>query len=661
MEGRVLILAPRGRDAALAADLLGQKGMNTLVCDSLDALVEHLAEGAGAALVTEEALAAGHRAGLTAWVSMQPRWSDFPFIVLANGARAPRTAAAAAILDSLGNVLLLERPLHAEALLGAVRSALKARQRQYEVRAFAGTLEQSVADRTRELETARESLQIALDAAEMGSWDLDLVHDTARRTLRHDEIFGYAGLQPRWGREAFLRHVVPEERGTVAAAFDAALEKGVLEIECRIDAADGTSRWVALKGRVHRDPSGRPVRMTGVISDVTARKEADARLAQVAKMDSIGQLTGGVAHDFNNLLTPILGSLDILRRRIRGDARAERLLDGALQAAERAATLTQRLLAFSRRQTLAPQSVDLGALLDGIVELVRRSLGPTIRVDVEVAPDLPAARVDPNQLELALLNLAINARDAMPQGGRLSIMVDRMVAGAGHPAGLKPGPYVRTIVRDTGTGMDRATLAKAVEPFFSTKGVGRGTGLGLSMVHGLAAQSGGILELASEPGRGTVVTLWLPATARAAGPLAGATDEPRVARPGSTVLLVDDEELVRASTADMLRDLGYTVLEATSGARALTMLRSGAQVDLVVTDYLMPGMSGAALIQEIRQSGSTVPIVLITGYTNAASDVPGDVAKLAKPFRQVDLAARLAALLEDRPAPRPATQLRIVE
>nr|WP_280922923.1 PAS domain-containing hybrid sensor histidine kinase/response regulator [Rubellimicrobium aerolatum] len=493
----------------------------------------------------------------------------------------------------------------------------------------------------------------------MGSWDLDLRSGTARRGGRHDEIFGYAEPEPHWSQETFMRHVAPEERAAVAAAFDEALATGVLDIECRIEAAGGGRRWIAVKGRVHRDAEGRPARMTGVVSDVTARKDADARLAQAAKMDSIGQLTGGVAHDFNNLLTPILGSLDLLRRRIPNDPRAERLLDGALQAAERAATLTQRLLAFARRQTLAPQAVDLGALIEGLVELVRRSLGPTIKVGVEVAPDLPAARVDPNQLELALLNLAINARDAMPQGGRLSIRAEE--ASAGERGGLAPGRYVRVVVADTGIGMDKATLAKAVEPFFSTKGVGRGTGLGLSMVHGLAAQSGGTLHLASEPGRGTSVELWLPATDREEAGASGPEAQAMPVRPGATILLVDDEQLVREATADMLRDLGYGVVEASSGLRALALLRSHPGVEAVVTDYLMPGMSGAALIRELRQGGYALPVLLVTGYANAGVDVPEDVARLAKPFRQADLATRLAALLGAECKGRPGTALRVVE
>ena len=661
MEARVLVLAPRGRDAAVACGLLRQHDLHCASCADIGALMRALGDGAGAVLVTEEALAAPGRDALFAWVEAQPRWSDLPFVVLANGHKAPRTPVAAATIEALGNVVLLERPLHADAMLGAIRSALKARRRQYEVRAFADTLERSVAERTHDLEAARESLEIALVAAEMGSWDLDLATDAARRTLRHDEIFGYPALQPSWGRAAFLSHVVPEDREAVVAAFDAAFDSGALDVECSINGADGVRRWIAVKGRVHYDGAGRPVRMTGVVADITARKEADARLAQAAKMDTIGQLTGGVAHDFNNLLTPIIGSLDLLRRHAGSDARSGRLIENATQAAERAATLTQRLLAFARRQTLEPRSVDTGALINGIVELARRSLGPTIDIAVEVPPRLAAARVDPNQLELALLNLAVNARDAMPAGGRLTIAAGEVLVDARNALSLRPGAYVRIAAADTGTGMDKATLARAVEPFFSTKGIGRGTGLGLSMVHGLAAQSGGTLRVESTPGTGTTVELWLPVSDEAGETVDRRRPEPAAVRRTATVLLVDDEEMVRTMTADLLRDVGYGVVEMSSGAQALSALRSGLEADMIVTDYLMPGMTGAALIEELRREGNRLPVLLITGYANAGDDVPPDVPRLSKPFRQVDLTARIDELVRTGTASGARSRIRAVK
>lgn len=462
-----------------------------------------------------------------------------------------------------------------------------------------------------------------------------------------------------WNLEAFLNQVDPKQREGVKRTLEEAWRTGTLDLECSIDAADGVKRWIVLKGRVLHDAEGAPVRMSGVISDVTDRKEADAQLAQAQKMDAIGQLTGGVAHDFNNLLTPIVGSLDLMRRRHKDDERTQRMIGGALQAAERAATLTQRLLAFARRQALQPRAVDIGGLIDGLVDLIRRSLGPSITVVLEVPRHLSSARVDPNQLELALLNLAINARDAMPGGGRLTLTVSQSVVDDRNLIGLAAGSYIRLTAADTGTGMDRATLARATEPFFSTKGVGKGTGLGLSMVHGLAAQSGGTLRLTSEPGAGTAVELWLPATEEAPVDTIETAPEPVQARRGAKVLLVDDEDLVRAATADMLRDIGYVVVEMASASQALSAIRSGVDADILVSDYLMPGMTGGQLIGELRSSGIRMPALLVTGYAAAGEDVPDDIPRLAKPFRQVDLAARVDELLRQSPAGRP--KLRAVD
>ena len=651
MDDRVLILAPRGRDAFVAADLLRRGAIPAEIVPDLATLVAELARGVAAVLITEEALVAGDRSALAAWVAAQPTWSDLPFVMLANGGRAPRSPAAAQRLDELGNVVMLERPLHAEAMLGAVRSAIKARQRQYELRTAAATLEAAVAQRTAELEAARDSLEFALEAAGMGSWDLDVASGDIRRSPRHDEIFGYGEPQSYWSVERLIGHVDPAQRDEIAAALTDAARTGSLDVECAIQGADGSRRWISKKGRMRYDADGAPERLTGVVADITTRKEADAQLAQAQKMDAIGQLTGGVAHDFNNLLTPIVGSLDLVRRRHKDDERTQRMVSGAMQAAERAATLTQRLLAFARRQALQPKAVDVGALIEGLVDLIRRSLGPTIKVTIEVADDLPSARVDPNQLELALLNLAINARDAMPGGGQLTVTVGGATVDERNAIGLSAGRYVRILASDTGIGMDKATLARATEPFFSTKGVGKGTGLGLSMIHGLAAQSGGTLTLSSEPGRGTRVELWLPATQEEPAVVADHRNEPVTARRAAKILLVDDEDIVRFATADMLRDIGYQVVEAASGSQALAAIRGGVDVDLLVTDYLMPGITGAALISELRATGHHLPALLITGYAAAGEDVPADVPRLAKPFRQVDLAARVDDLLTAAPMP----------
>ncbi len=369
-----------------------------------------------------------------------------------------------------------------------------------------------------------------------------------------------------------------------------------------------------------------------------------AKLHEAQKLETLGQLTGGVAHDFNNLLTPVIGNLDLIRRRLAPDDKSHRLIDAALQAASRASTLVQRLLAFARRQDLRPRSINIGSLLDGMTDLVRRSLDPAIEVEIEHADDLPPARVDPNQLELAILNLAINARDAMPRGGKLRIKAFRCTRQERGP--IEPGDYVCISVEDSGTGMDRQTLDRAVEPFFSTKGVGKGTGLGLSMVHGLAAQLGGMLTLRSVPGSGTTAEIWLPI---ATEPAAAEDSEPpplMVAVRHAMILLVDDEELVRIGTGEMLSDLGYEVIEATSGAEALRQLRGSEPPDLMITDYLMPGMNGVDLAEQAKRLAPGMKILLITGYSTISEGPGSSLPRLAKPFRQADLAERVAKLLD---------------
>lgn len=386
-----------------------------------------------------------------------------------------------------------------------------------------------------------------------------------------------------------------------------------------------------------------------VESRTREREAAVAQLHEVQKLETMGQLTGGVAHDFNNLLTPILGSLDMLSRREGLDDRSVRFIDSALQAAERAKTLVARLLAFARRQTLEPQSVDVSELLAGMLDLIRGSLGPTIRVMFDGAQGPCTARVDPNQLELAVLNLAVNARDAMPNGGMLTIGVSQERVEAGHPTRLREGEYVRVSIVDTGEGMDEATLARAIEPFFSTKGIGRGTGLGLSMVHGLSAQSGGALQMSSSPGVGTRADLWLPQAPQDArlGPGAG-DQQPHPAGGPTTLLLVDDEPLVRESVAEALEDLGYEVVQASSGPEALSILRSGAHIAGVITDYLMPGMTGGELIVRLAEECPELPVLLVTGYAKAAEDVAETVPRVAKPFRQAELAQAVDAILGAR-------------
>jgi len=392
-------------------------------------------------------------------------------------------------------------------------------------------------------------------------------------------------------------------------------------------------------------------------------REREAALAQVhemRKVESLGQLTGGVAHDFNNLLMAVLGNLDLLRKYIGDDPKIRRLIDGAIQGAERGATLTKRMLAFARRQELKPETVNVPVLVDSMVEMLRRSLGPGTPITTDFAADVPATRVDPNQLELALLNLALNARDAMPLGGQLTISAHRERMAAGEVPRLRPGEYVCIAERDTGHGMDEATLKRAAEPFFTTKGAGRGTGLGLSMVDGLVAQSGGAMRITSQLGAGTTVELWLPVSAVDEVAAAPPVRPARPARPPSIadlrscrVLVVDDDPIVAIGTVAMLEDLGHVATEVPSGEAAWQLLCSEAVIDLVITDHAMPGMTGTELAARIQRNWPELPIVIASGYAELPGDGDLGLPRLSKPYRQQDLAAVLARLVRDRPVARP--------
>jgi CheY-like chemotaxis protein/two-component sensor histidine kinase len=365
-------------------------------------------------------------------------------------------------------------------------------------------------------------------------------------------------------------------------------------------------------------------------------------------MEAIGQLTGGVAHDFNNLLMVVLGNLELLGKHVGGDAKATRLVDGAIQGARRGAALTQRLLAFARQQDLQVKPVDLAELVSGMNDLLRRSVGSSISIETILPATLPPALVDANQLELALLNLAVNARDAMPDGGTLSISL-REEQVAGNDA-LGKGAYLVLAVADGGTGMDAETLKKAVDPFFSTKELGKGTGLGLSMIHGLAVQLNGALRLTSELGVGTTAELWLPATERR--PERPAEAELPVPQAASRlkILLVDDDALIAMSSVDMLEDLGHEVVEANSGSQALELI-SGQHFDLVITDYSMPGMTGAQLAQAARNIHPALPIVLATGYADLPAGTDIDLPRLAKPYDQAQLAKEIAKAMAGETVP----------
>jgi PAS domain S-box-containing protein len=443
----------------------------------------------------------------------------------------------------------------------------------------------------------------------------------------------------------------PSARRAVQSDWPSLLQTGNLtDAEYRVVTRAGKFLDVLASARVERDEQGAFQRALGGLTDVTERKRAAEALRQSQKMEAVGQLTGGVAHDFNNLLTVVIGSLDLLHKRLPADdARALRLLDNAIQGAQRGASLTQRLLAFSRGQALSPTAVEVTELVRGMSDLLRSSLGPGIQVETLFPLDVARAYADANQLELALLNLAVNARDAMAGNGLLTISAREMQVAAGQAGELAPGQYVVLSVADTGEGMDEATLARCMEPFFTTKGIGKGTGLGLSMVYGLAAQSGGRLLLRSCKGKGTTAELWLPRAKMDAAALPQrATDrtdtrsEPLDRR---VVLVVDDDLLVLASTASMLDELGHKVVEATSGRQALEILQAGAKADLVMTDQVMPNMTGLQLAAELKRLWPDLPVLLATGYAERRELVSAGLPLLHKPFGQNVLAGAIAHCL----------------
>jgi PAS domain S-box-containing protein len=460
----------------------------------------------------------------------------------------------------------------------------------------------------------------------------------------------------------FSRFYTEEDRraGEADRALATAEREGRYEKEGWRVRKDGSRFWAHVILDPIRDDDGALLGFAKITRDVTERVDSQRALLQAQealfqsqKMDAIGQLTGGVAHDFNNLLMAVLGSLELLRKRLPDEPRINRLLDNAIQGAQRGAALTQRMLAFARRQDLNPAAVDVPALVRGMTDLLQRSLGPEIAIQTRFPPKLAAVSVDANQLELALLNLAVNARDAMPQGGTLTIAAREESVLPGQNSKLAPGRYVCLSVTDNGEGMDEETLERAREPFFTTKGAGKGTGLGLSMVHGLAEQSGGRLVLESRRGDGTVAALWLPearpdadlsSLARLPDPEAGEAE--RALR----VLAVDDDGLVLMNTAAMLEDLGHTVFEASSGKQALEILRRDEAIDLVVTDQAMPYMTGAQLLAEIRANWPELRVILATGYAELPPGTDTDASRLAKPFRQEDLRRAILGAMRDTAA-----------
>lgn len=595
-----LVLAPTGRDAEIACGLLRKAGIAARACQTVQACAELLDDRTTFLVLADEALIGAELRGLAEWIATQPTWSDLPVLVLTHHGVKEFNPRVAQISDQLGDVTLLERPFHPATFISLARSSLRSRLRQYEARA-----------RLEEIRESEESLRVALDAGHLGSWEFDVDTGKLSCSATCKAVFGRSA-EGRFEYADLLATIHPEDLDRMRAAVRRSIEAGVdYAIEYRTIWPDGSAHWAEVRARRVEDRRGGGIRLVGVSSDITARKTVEERLRllneslevrvaertealnrthaaiveemeqrqrvedqlrQAQKMEAVGQLTGGVAHDFNNLLMAVLGNLQLLRKRLLWDQKLLHLVDSSIQGAERGAALTRRLLAFARRQELSIGPVDVADLARGMEDLLVRSVGQGICIEWQLADDLPPASADGNQLELALLNLVVNARDALPEGGVVTISLDRRTA-AGDD--LAAGDYIRLAVTDTGIGMDASTLERAVDPFFSTKEVGRGTGLGLSMIHGLAVQLSGALKLHSKPGEGTTAELWLPVAvgSRAiTAPTAEPAALPRLDR-SARILAVDDDALILMSTVDMLEDLGHSVISAHSGAKALQLMR----------------------------------------------------------------------------------------
>jgi PAS domain S-box-containing protein len=677
---RAVVLAPKGRDAEVAERILVEVGVAAESTATLATLVEEFIAGAGLAIIADEAVQNADLKSLSDALSRQPPWSDFPIVLLTQRGGGPeRNPAAARLAQTLGNVTFLERPFHPTTLVSVVRTAIRGRRRQYEARS-----------RLEELSEGEQQLQTALTAGDLGSWTLNVASMTLRASDKCRAHFG-RNLDHTFNYTDLSSAIHPDDTARMQAAVAHTLATGAdYAIEYRNIWPDGGIHWVDVRGRAERDATGTIQQLVGVSSDITdrknselererllnelaveraalskltatleervkdrtaelmtevaAREKAQARLVQSQKMETIGQLTGGVAHDFNNLLMAVMGNLELLRKRLTDDARAQRLIAGALQGAQRGAALTQRMLAFARQQELKTGSADLSNLLSGMRDLLDRTLGPQVTLIVDAPMGLPPAQIDANQIELAVLNLAINARDAMPSGGEIRITLRPEETGD-----RKDGEHgcLLLSVADNGTGMDSETLARAIEPFFSTKPVGKGTGLGLSMVHGLAVQLGGRLLLESKVGQGTTATLRLPIAVKKSDHADASSEEARASARAATILVVDDDQLIASSTVNMLEDLGHTVIEANSAKRALEIIDNGQTVDLMITDQAMPGMTGVELAKIVLRRRPNLPILLATGYAEIPPDQSLKLPRLSKPYLQSQLQAHVDSLLSE--------------
>lgn len=671
-EQRTLVLAPQGRDAATINHVLRLNRIDSFVCDDIGMLTEELIAGAGTAVITDEALENQNLSLLIDWLAAQPAWSDFPFILLTQPRSVSRKSPALGALESLSNVLLLERPLNAETLKRAVASALRARRRQYEARA---ALQQRL--------QAEERLGFALKAGRLGAWEIDI---RTRVLIASDickENFGQPVDRP-FTYQTLLACIHPDDLPQYRQALhNALLSREGFVMEMRVVWPDESIHWVQIRGETDFGDDDQPQLIAGVSLDVTdrlesARKLSDsqnalhdlnatlerrieerteelaqlndrlmreiserertqAALVQGQKMEAIGRLTGGIAHDFNNLLHVSIGNMELIDR-ISQDERVKRFAATARKALHRGTKLTGQLLAFARNQSLDLKAVDLPVLIEGMQELLSVSVGSDIQIGLDLAAEMPPALADPNQIEMAILNLAINARDAMPAGGTLILRTDCRDA---DDELLRPGRYAVVAVTDTGTGIRAEIIGKVFDPFFTTKQVGEGTGLGLSQVYGIAKQSGGTARIQSMLGEGTTVELWLPLASEelVAASKTGIRKKAIPSQMDRRILVIEDDPEVRQFMVESLEMLGYPVQQAADGITGLAAIKADAP-DLLIVDFLMPDMNGAQVVAIVTEMLPKLPIIVATGYADmrAIDSVIGNNFVLRKPFQINDLA-----------------------
>jgi signal transduction histidine kinase/DNA-binding response OmpR family regulator len=649
--------------------ILQEAGFPALITHDLTGMCKELMSGAGLAIVADEALRGVDLNPLLNLLANQPAWSDLPIVLLTHHG-GPEQNPSARLGKMLGNVTFLERPFHPATLVSLVTTAVRGRRRQYEARS-----------RMEDLVESEQRLQHALKAGRLGSWQLEVEFLELECSDISKVHFGREEQAP-FTYHDWLESVFPEDQPRMQSALQRCLDSGEdFIIEFRNVWADGSLHWVDVRARAIRARNGRVSLLAGVTSDITERKLAETQLRrlnetleqqveertsqlrhneevlrQSQKMEAVGQLTGGIAHDFNNMLTGIIGSLELLRRRLaRGKTEdLDSLIDLGVTSANRAAALTHRLLAFSRRQSLDSKPVEMNELVNSMGELLHRSVNESIRLDMCLEPELWTAEADPNQLESALLNLVLNARDAMPNGGMLMIetfnrQLDRTFTNAYE--NLLPGDYVVLSVTDTGCGMPENVISRAFDPFFTTKPIGQGTGLGLSMIYGFTKQSHGHVSIESQVGHGTTVQLFLPR-------FHGDKHEEEIdihsqaveAREGETILIVEDDPAVRALVTQVLGELGYAWLEAGDAVGAVPILESTQRIDLMISDVGLPGMNGRQLADIGRQMRPDLKVLFITGYAENASVRAGfldtGMQMITKPFAFDQLTAKVREMIE---------------